>query len=345
MTPATAKIEDAEQYRWLVLFHQLPPKPAYMRVKVWRRLQALGAVIVKNSVYVLPQSEAARESLLQLLHEIRNQNGEAAICEAEFIAGASDADIIKLFQNARDEDYEALAKEIDEAARSWTSGANGPLPVWSPEVRTQLTKFHKRWNEIQAIDYFSAPAGRAVETTLQNLEASWKVGERRSDEQARLSNFSGRTWVTRKGIGVDRIASAWLIRRFIDQRAKFKFIDAKTYVQQPAELRFDMNEAEFTHIGDMCTFEVLVQQTKLDSHPALRALAEIIHELDLKDGKYNRPEATGIGLLLEGIVAQNAADPERLARGTELFENLYRQFDRQTLAAPTDSRNEIAVGQ
>jgi hypothetical protein len=345
MTPATAKIEDAEQYRWLVLFHQLPPKPAYMRVKVWRRLQALGAVIVKNSVYVLPQSEAARESLLQLLHEIRNQNGEAAICEAEFIAGASDADIIKLFQNARDEDYEALAKEIDEAARSWTSGANGPLPVWSPEVRTQLTKFHKRWNEIQAIDYFSAPAGRAVETTLQNLEASWKVGERRSDEQARLSNFSGRTWVTRKGIGVDRIASAWLIRRFIDQRAKFKFIDAKTYVQQPAELRFDMNEAEFTHIGDMCTFEVLVQQTKLDSYPALKALAEIIHELDLKDGKYNRPEAAGIGLLLEGIVAQNTSDPERLARGTDLFENLYRQFDRQTPAVPADSRNEIAVGQ
>jgi hypothetical protein len=345
MTPATAKIEDAEQYRWLVLFHQLPPKPAYMRVKVWRRLQALGAVIVKNSVYVLPQSEAARESVLQLLHEILNQNGEAAICEAEFIAGASDADIIKLFQNARDEDYEALAKEIDEAARSWTSGANGPLPVWSPDVRTQLTKFHKRWNEIQAIDYFSAPAGQAVETTLQNLEASWKVGERRSDEQARLSNFSGRTWVTRKGIGVDRIASAWLIRRFIDQRAKFKFIDATTYVQQPAELRFDMNEAEFTHIGDMCTFEVLVQQTKLDSRPALRALAEIIHELDLKDGKYNRPEAAGIGLLLEGIVAQNAADPERLARGTELFENLYRQFDQQTLAAPADSRNEIAVGQ
>jgi hypothetical protein len=106
-----------------------------------------------------------------------------------------------------------------------------------------------------------------------------------------------------------------------------------------------MNEAEFTHIGDMCTFEVLVQQSKLDSDPALKALAEIIHELDLKDGKYNRPEAAGIGLLLEGIVAQNAADPERLARGTDVFENLYRQFDRQTLAVPADSRNEIAVGQ
>jgi hypothetical protein len=345
MIPATAKIEDAEPYRWLVLFHQLPPKPAYMRVKVWRRLQALGAVIVKNSVYVLPQSEAARESLLQLLHEILNQNGEAAICEAEFIAGASDADIVKLFHRARDEDYEALAKEIDQANRDWTSGANGPLPVWSPDVRTQLAKFHKRWNEIQAIDYFNAPAGQAVETTLRNLEASWKVSERRSEEQPRQSNFSSRTWVTRKGIGVDRIASAWLIRRFIDQRAKFKFIDAKTYMHQPAELRFDMNEAEFTHIGDMCTFEVLVRQAKLDSHPALKALAEIIHELDLKDAKYDRPEAAGIGLLLEGIVAQNAADPERLARGTEVFENLYRQFDQQALAVPAESRNEIAVGQ
>jgi hypothetical protein len=345
MTSPTAKVEGADQYRWLVLFHQLPPKPAYLRVKVWRRLQALGAVIVKNSVYVLPQSEAARESLLQLLHEILNQDGEAAMCEAAFIAGATDADIIKLFHSARDEDYDALAKEIDEAARGWTSGANGPLPVWSPDVRTQLAKFRKRWNEIQAIDYFLAPTGQAVETKLRKLEATWKVGERRSDEQPKLSNFSGRTWVTRKGIGVDRIASAWLIRRFIDQRAKFKFIDAKTYVHQPAELRFDMNEAEFTHRGDMCTFEVLVDQSKLDSNPAFKALAEIIHELDLKDGKYDRPEAAGIGLLLEGIVAQHAADPERLARGTELFENLYRQFDRQTSAAPADSRNEMAVEQ
>lgn len=339
----TVQLEDAAANRWLVLFHQLPPKPGYLRVKVWRRLQALGAVNLKNSVYVLPQGEAARESLLQLLHEILDQDGEAALCEAEFIAGATDADIIKLFHTARAEDYDALAKEIDQASQDWANRTDGPLPVWSPEVRAQLAKFNKRWNEIRAIDFFDAPSGRAVQGTLRSLEATWRVSEGAASEQLRLRHFSGRTWVTRKGIGADRISSAWLIRRFIDQRAKFKFVDLKTYVHQPAEIRFDMNEAEFTHFGDMCTFEVLVQQTKLDSRPALKALAEIIHELDLNDGKFNRPEAVGIGLLLEGIMAQHAADPERLARGTELFENLYRHFDRQTAASGGD-QNDVAVG-
>jgi hypothetical protein len=132
----------------------------------------------------------------------------------------------------------------------------------------------------------------------------------------------GRTWVTRTGIKVDRMASAWLIRKFIDPRARFKFVPAKGYQPQARELRFDMFDAEFTHEGDLCTFEVLIQRFGL-SDPGLRPLAEIVHDIDLKDAKYGREEAAGIGQLVTGIAAGHADDEERLARGAALFDDLY----------------------
>ena len=148
-------------------------------------------------------------------------------------------------------------------------------------------------------------------------------------ESRNEQELTGRTWVTRHGVQVDRIASAWLIRRFIDTNAKFKFVDQSNYRKETNELLFDMNEADFTHIGDMCTFEGLIEYAQLSSQPALKALAEIVHDIDLKDGKFNRPETIGINLLLDGIIAQNSDDQARLARGSELLENLYQNFTRQ----------------
>lgn len=136
------------------------------------------------------------------------------------------------------------------------------------------------------------------------------------------SGYRGRTWVTRSGIKVDRMASAWLVRRFIDPAATFKFVPAKAYQPAPGELRFDMSEAEFTHEGELCTFEVLVQRFAL-TDPALRVVAEIVHDLDLKDARYGREEAPGIGQLVAGIVAAHADDEARLARGAALFDDLY----------------------
>ena len=138
----------------------------------------------------------------------------------------------------------------------------------------------------------------------------------------------GRTWVTRQGVYVDRIASAWLIRRFIDPDARFKFVPAKGYTPAPGEVRFDMFEAEFTHQGDRCTFEVLLEQAELDD-PALRAIAEIVHDIDLKDGKFARPEAEGIRTLIAGICAATGDDEERLARGGAVFEDLHSHFRRR----------------
>jgi hypothetical protein len=134
--------------------------------------------------------------------------------------------------------------------------------------------------------------------------------------------YRRRTWVTRTGIKVDRMASAWLIRRFIDPEATFKFVPAKGYAPAPRELRFDMFEAEFTHEGDLCTFELMVQRFGL-ADPALRAIAEIVHDIDVKDGKFGREEAAGIGQLVAGIAAAHPDDDARLARGAALFDDLY----------------------
>jgi hypothetical protein len=141
--------------------------------------------------------------------------------------------------------------------------------------------------------------------------------------------YCNRVWVTRKGIHVDRMASAWLIRRFIDTEALFKFVPARGYEPEMGELRFDMFEADFTHESDRCTFEVLVRGLKLNDK-ALRPIAEIVHDIDLKDGKFGRPEAPGIERLITGICAMHKDDEARLARASAIFEDLYGSFARRT---------------
>src|SRR5205807_5747620 len=149
-----------------------------------------------------------------------------------------------------------------------------------------------------------------------------------TNPEASLKNLQQRTWVTREGVYADRIASAWLIRRFIDPEARFKFVAGKGYRPQEGELRFDMFEAEFTHEGDKCTFEVLLDHIALND-PALRAIAEIIHDIDLRDSKFGRDEAVGIRTLIDGIALTTSADLERIARGTEVFNNLYEVFGKK----------------
>jgi hypothetical protein len=124
------------------------------------------------------------------------------------------------------------------------------------------------------------------------------------------------------------MASAWLIRRFIDKDARFKFVPGKAYRPEAGELRFDMFEAEFTHEGDRCTFEVLLQRFGL-SEPALKQVAEIVHDIDLKDGKFGREDALGVDRLIAGIAMANPEDEKRLAEGSAVFNNLYEYFKRK----------------
>ncbi|PWC35029.1 ChrB protein [Azospirillum sp. TSO22-1] len=314
----------------MLLAHQLPPKPAYFRVKVWRRLQGLGAVAIKNSLYALPAGEQTQEDFQWLLREIAEGGGEAAVFEARFIDGLTDREVRALFDKARDADYEALAAD----ARMVAEVLAGEPETWSArngEFRTQLTKLRRRLAEIVAIDFFGAGGREPVEGLLAGIEARLAQAERDPEQEEEtmdadtIGELKGRAWVTRRGVQVDRIASAWLIRRFIDPEARIKFVLDKGYLPESGELRFDMFEAEFTHEGDHCTFEVLLAKLVPPDH-ALQAIAEIVHDIDLKDGKFQREEAAGIRILLAGIAAATDDDERRLERGAAVFEDLYGYF-------------------
>jgi hypothetical protein len=310
---------------WLLLIHEIPPRPSYLRVKIGRRLRALGAVAVKNSVYVLPRGDQAREDLQWVRQEIVAGRGDATVCEARFVEGLSDGSLQALFKAARDEDYGRLARDV----RRLQAALRGRGPARGSH-RTALARLRKRRAEIGALDFFGASGGRVVDRLLADVEAALRppggtAGVRRPLARA---GFRGRTWVTRRGVGVDRIASAWLIRRFIDPRARFAFARGREHAPLPGEVRFDMFEAEFTHQGPLCTFEVLCQRFGL-SDPALGHVAEIVHDVDLKDGRFGRPEAAGVDRLVAGIALRQADDTARLREGAIVFESLYASFKRK----------------
>ena len=321
--------------RWILLIHSIPPRPAYLRVKIGRRLQKLGAVAVKNSVYAMPRSEGAREDLEWIAHEIVSDGGEASLCEARFIGGLTDEAIEQQFRFARQHDYMEVAKLarglVDKLAHAGNKSGKVP-PKRHAQAELTLSRLKRRLDEIMAIDYFGA-AGRAeLESLLATADESLRPPRAAESKTApdvpRLKQVRGRTWVTRKGIHVDRIASAWLIRRFIDTAAKLKYVEAKGYAPEPGELRFDMFDAEFTHEGDLCTFEVLLARLGADD-PALRHIADIVHDIDLRDGKFVREETVGFTALITGICLQHREDAARLAAGTTMLDAFYRTLQQR----------------
>ncbi len=323
-------MSDINEGRWLLLIHQIPPKPNYFRVKIWRRLQRLGAVAIKNSVYVLPKNDQTQEDFEWILREIVQGGGDASICEARFVEGLSDEQVEAIFYAARDADYAQIAEE--------TRGLIESLPVGKaiPEERRaqlaiDLARLKRRLSEVLGIDFLGAPGHEAAQTLLSELETrlhGLEQGAADGTTRFSIGDLSGRPWVTRKGIQVDRMACAWLIRRFIDPKARFKFVIAREYRHKPSEVRFDMFQAEFTHEGDRCSFEILIDRLRIND-PGLRPIGEIVHDLDLKDSKFGRQEASGVGCLIAGIVMAHKDDETRLERGSAVFDDLYEYFRRK----------------
>jgi hypothetical protein len=321
---------NRDSSRWLLLIHQIPPKPEYLRVKIWRRMQRIGAVAVKNSVYVLPRNEETLEDFQWVLREIVEGGGEGSICEAGFVDGLSDGDLEAMFRSARDADYSAIAEEVRDLSAGLPAQGRKLEASVRARLETDATRLRRRLTEVVARDFFDSLGRQTVEGLVASLEARLNPDEVTESHQSPATNeYRRRVWVTRKGIHVDRMASAWLIRRFIDSEARFKFVTARGYQPEKGELRFDMFEAEFTHEGDRCTFEVLLQRLKL-TDGALRPIAEVIHDIDLKDGKFGRPETPGIERLVTGICTAHKDDETRLTRASAMFDDLYGSFSRRS---------------
>ena len=307
---------------------------------------------IKNSVYVLPNREESREDAQWLCGEIAAEGGEALVCEAAFVEGLSDGDVKELFRTARAADWlevaaEARAIEGELAKERFRSGEDrrGRAGETRAHAGRELARLVRRTAAVQALDFFGAhereEATMAIEEAREALRrlaagpdtpAAGRASPVGEGERPR-----GRTWTTRRNPRVDRMSSAWLIRRFVDPLARFRFVDPATHRHRKGELRFDMAQAEFGHEGDRCTFETLVGRF-VPRDPALRQVAEIVHDVDLKDAKFGREEAAGVSRLVDGIAASAAGDAERLERGAAVFEALYAAFGGSGPAARGRSR-------
>ena len=315
---------------WLVLVFQFPKGSGSERVKIWRRLQSIGAIAIKNSMYVLPRSEQAREDFEWLVAELTARGADAALLESRFISGLDDLRLREMFNTARDRDYAELKQDIDTLSADLAPGTKaGPEALQS--ARQALGRARRRLADIEAIDFFGAPELEGAQASLWALDerlaspaAAGVNGDNRMTDSS-ATELRSRVWVTRRNVRVDRIASAWLIRRWIDPEARFRFVDGRDHEPRANEIRFDMFEAEFTHQGDQCTLEVLAGHVAAEDH-ALRCVAEIVHDIDLKDHKFGRPETEGVASLLSGLVASLEDDERRIERGSALFEDLYRHF-------------------
>lgn len=304
--------------RWLVLIAQLPAKPAYLRVKVWRRLREIGAVPLKNAVHILPERPGTRETFDTLLREVMAGGGSGVVSQSTFDE-PGDSEVRELFQAAREADYRVLEKELRTLAQK-RQRKNSK----KPDLELKLDKARRRLAQIVALDFFGARGRAPIDALLTQLEHSHIA---RTDPPGVFdpSDLHGRQWVTRQNIYCDRIACAWLIRRFVDPDAKFRFVADRPYRPRKGDLRFDMPDAEFTHQGDKCSFEVLLDAIGRDD-AALQAIAEIIHDLDIEDGKFGRPETSGIGLAIAGISATKSADLDRIAAGSDLLDGVYSRL-------------------
>jgi hypothetical protein len=324
-------MRNETESRWLLLIHQIPPKPSYFRVKIWRRLQQVGAVPIKQSVYVLPKNDQTLEDFSWMLREIKDGGGEASLCGAAFIDGITDEQIIAMFRDARKIDYEEIIKDTRFILSELPQGPEAQIEDVS-HADGQLARLQKKMAELTAIDYFECSDRGVAEVLLANLAEQLRGAKTGKVTQSKThQDLTGKTWVTRENVYVDRIACAWLIRRFIDSAARFKFVSSKKYKPQPNELRFDMFDAEYTHDGDLCSFEVMIRRCGWDQK-RFTPLAEIVHDIDLKDEKFGRPEAAGIKMLFSAIVTAHPKDEERIEIGCKILDDLFEHCKQQVKA-------------
>jgi hypothetical protein len=309
----------------LLLLVGVPPTPSSLRVRVWRRLRSLGAVPLKRSAYLLPDTPERYEDFQWLAQEIQREGGDATLIRVHQIENMSPEQVTRLFHEPRDHDYRQLASRYRKVLQRLDR--KSARSKRTQEELARLTKEHQR---IRDIDFMDAPGGAEV----RRLEEVIAMRSRRPEPARReerptldLAKLRGRRWVTRPRPHIDRIASAWLIKRFIDPQAEFVFAPPAEFPKDA--IPFDAPGAELSHQGEDCTFETLVKRARLRDR-RLSRLAEVVHEADLRDGKYPHEEARGIDVAVRALLAASADDHQVLANGMTLFEGLYTTTPRKS---------------
>ncbi len=319
--------------RWLLFVHQLPSKPSNIRVRIWRRLQQIGALVIKQAVYILPDSPEAREDFEWLKAEIEGVGGQASILTAEHIDSTSDDDVVEEFRRAREDDYAALAREIADHLKVGPAKSQRPSRG-RQQAHRPVHALRQRLAAIERIDFFASAGRDRVVALIEQMVSRHSPAQRAvtaSQQADSRTTYHSRLWVTRPRPGVDRMSSAWLIRRFIDPAASFAFATDRDKAPKQS-LPFDMFGVEFGHRGSNCTFETLCEVFEIVD-PAVARLATIVHDLDLKDGRFNAAESETIGAVIDGLQRAHADDHELLDRGMTLFESLYQSFAHATKTA------------
>jgi hypothetical protein len=315
---------------WLLIFYSVPAHPVSGRMRIWRRLAKAGAVQLKGAVYILPANEENRELFQWIIGEVKTLGGDGSFVQTSRIETLTEAEVRELFRVQRNAEYRELVKSLDGLERKVQSGRKGAIAGIRDSAAGMLAAVRKTYDEIRSRDFFDASIGRDIEKRLRSIESGLKdvidAGAEKPSPLARkeLKAYQQKVWVTRKRPFIDRMASAWLIRRFVDPAAKFRFIDEKDLGSlAKGEVAFDMQGGEFTHHGELCTFEVFVRSFGIKDK-AVRKIAEIVHDLDLKDDKYGNAAGSGIEEVLTGIRKTVREDADMLEKGIAVFEMMYQ---------------------
>jgi len=309
--------------RWLALLMTLPPTPTRHRVGVWRKLQRMGAVRLRGAGWILPETPETTELFQWLVQEIQSFRGEVTLLRVDRVDTTSDEELAEVFHQARAAEYQAVVRgcrDVLGQVDRYRASHRGSIA----RLRARLDGLKRELDRVEAIDYLKAPAGPRArtlwETTAKRLRAMETRAPVAGGGRPGALPPPGSLWVTRPRPHIDRIASAWLIKRFCDPEAVFTFADAADAARKG--IPFDVLGAEFGHHGEDCTFETLVKRFKLKDR-RVRLIAEIVHEADLHDGKYTRDEAAGVDLAIRALAEATGDDHELLTQGMAIFDGLY----------------------
>ena len=320
---------------WAVLVLTFPTENATARMRAWRALKAKGGAVLRDGIYLLPHTAEREDMLRELTGSIDEAGGTAHLLRAQSLDSSQEADFRALFD--RNDDYASFVASLGAARKM----LGGQAPA---ELTRLLRRLRKDYDAIRTIDYFPGAASTDAEVAWEDFVALADTvlspGEPHAAERAirplRRDEYQARTWATRQRLWVDRVASAWLIRRFIDPQARFLWL-VSPGACPPEALGFDFDGAAFTHVGERVTFEVLVVSFGLDEDAALLRLGEMVHALDV--GGPPVPEAIGFEAVMAGARQRASDDDQLLDEMGRVLDSIYAHFATSTKNSNAASRS------